>query len=228
MFARIRRMAGIAAIILVASTFAAAPASAGPTVSFVPPGGWRPVIVSDTGWTPVPDANLEIHAVCGTLVYASRDPKTINERVTRTVTFRNGDTLTTAKGTEYVLFNDTNAPNDTVNGVDVTVPISGTVTRLRLASGATTVNKQGSGLLLTSNFPGIDLTAAEAAAFQRSHIQNFSVFSSGSLTEQTNAQGTYAMVITKPARTKSVCDLMGLGQFKDIGAFSEGVDSFGL
>lgn len=222
-------MAGIAAVIFAASTFAAAPASAAPTVSFAPPaGGWRPVIVSDTGWNPVPDAYIDIHAVCGTLVNASRDQTTVNHRVTRTVTFRNGDTLTTAKGTEYITFTDTNAPYDTVNGIDVTVPISGTVTRLRFASGATIVNKQGSGLLLTSNFPGVDLTVAEAAAFRKAHIQNFSVYSSGSLTETTNAQGTYATVITKPAHTESVCDLMGLGQFKDIGAFSEGIDSYGL
>jgi hypothetical protein len=216
----LRRIFAVAAVVLAATTApvlqaGAAPAGAAPaTTAATPAGGFRPIIVSDTGYRPTTDFFVDALGACGTEIVGGLAPNTTNHRVIRTITFRNGDTFTMAKGTEYVRFIDANAPFDTINGVPVTLPISGTVTKLRLASGAVIVHRQGPSLLITSNDP-VYLFTPEATAFKKAHLQNFSTFSSGALTEYRNAGGTSTTVLTKPTATRSICDRMGLGAFRN-------------
>jgi hypothetical protein len=211
----LRRTFAVATVVLAATIAPVLRAGAAPaTAATTPAGGARPVIISDTGYQPTTEFFVDALGACGTEIVGGLAPNTTNHRVIRTITFRNGDVLTMAKGTEYVRFIDANAPFNTINGVPVTLPISGTVTKLRLASGALIVHRQGPSLLITSNNP-VYLFTPEASAFKKAQLRNFSTFSSGALTKYTNAAGTSTTVLGKPAATRSICDRMGLGAFRD-------------
>lgn len=213
MFHHVRKIYGVAAVVMGIALITATQADASTAATATRSAGARlPIMVTDSGYRPARDFQQDFQGACGTLITAFRAANTTNHRVTRTITFRNGDVLTTSKGTEFVTFVDTNAQNNTVGGIPVTLPISGTVTKLKSASGAVLVNRQGPSLILASDSP-FNFTP-QGAALQRAHLRNFSAFTGGSFTESTNAAGDLTRIIRKPATTRSICELMGLGAYQ--------------
>jgi hypothetical protein len=174
------------------------------------PGGNRPHVVDDTGWTPAFTTFEAGFGACGGIVGGYPKYGTTSNREQQTVTYRNGDVVTRLRGSATLSLHmfDDGYPSNPVFPPAQDYVVSGAVTRVDYASGAVLLKRVAPGIIAVHTSPAAP--GPEQLAFTQAGLRSVYLLKRGTFTEYLAPGAKSLKIVRQSTRLVNVCDVVGL------------------